>query len=85
MEITSCRLKLQMTHTYNTWALKTSANGVSNIFEVLLTRDAGAIAGKGGQQERKGTEDHIQQIFIILLSNHVLLLFLGTGFVLIRE
>ena len=48
-------------------------------------RDARAIAGQGGQQERKGTEDHIQQIFIILYLNHVLLILLGTGFVLIRE
>ena len=46
--------------------------------------DAGAIAGQGGQQKRKDTEDHIQQIFIILFPNHVLLLFLGPGFVLIR-
>ena len=44
-----------------------------------------AIARQGGQQERKGTEDHIQQIFTILLPNHVLLTLLGAGFVLIRE
>ena len=50
-----------------------------------ITRDAGTIAGQGGQQEQKGTEDHIQQIFIILFPNHVLLMLLGTGFVLIRE
>ena len=29
--------------------------------------------GKGGQQERKGTEVHIQQIFIILFPEHELL------------
>ena len=51
----------------------------------LFIGDAGAIAGQGGQQERKGTEDHIQQIFIILFPNHALLIFLGSGFVLIRE
>ena len=51
----------------------------------ILRRDAVAIAGQGGQQERKGTEDHIQQIFIILFPNHVLLILLCTGFVLIRE
>ena len=48
-------------------------------------RDARAIAGQGGQQGRKGTEDHIQQIIIILFPNHVLLILLGTGFVLIKE
>ena len=51
----------------------------------MKTRDAEAIAGQGGQQERKGTEDHIHQIFIILFPNHILLIFLGTGFVLTRE
>ena len=50
-----------------------------------MNRDAGAIAGKGGQQEQKGTADHIQQIFIIFFPYHVLLILLGTGFVLIRE
>ena len=45
-----------------------------------VIRDAGALARQGGQQERKGTEDHIQQIFIILFPNYVLLVFLGTGF-----
>ena len=49
------------------------------------TRDTGVISGQGGQQEWKGTEDLIHQIFIILFPNHVLLIFLGTGFVLIRE
>ena len=44
-----------------------------------LNRDAGAIAGRGGQQKRKGAEDHIQQIFIILFPNHVLIILLGTG------
>ena len=48
-------------------------------------RDAGAIAGQGGQQERKGNEDHIQQIFVILFPKHALLILLSTGFVLIRE
>ena len=38
----------------DTWALKTSANGVSNIFEVLLTRDAGAITGQGWPKGMKG-------------------------------
>ena len=37
------------------------------------------------QQERKGTEHHIQQIFIILFPNHVLLILLGTDFVLLKE
>ena len=64
---------------------------MSRIWKVIigkatnLNRDAGAIAGQGGQQEQKGTADHIQQIFIILFPNHVLLILLGTGFVLIRE
>ena len=44
-----------------------------------------AIAGQGGPTGTKGAEDHIQQIFIILFPNHVLLILLGTGFVLIRE
>ena len=52
---------------------------------LCTTRDAVAIAGQGGQQERKGTENHIQQIFIILFSNRISLILLGTGFVLIRE
>ena len=52
---------------------------------IVNLRDAEAIAGQGGQQEWKGTEDHIQQIFIILFPNHVLLILLCTGFVLIRE
>ena len=50
-----------------------------------LAWDAGAIARQGGQQEPKGTEDHIKQIFIIPFPNHVLLILLGTGFALIRE
>ena len=50
-----------------------------------ICRDTRRIAGQGGQLERKGTEDHIQQIFIILFPNHVLLILLRTGFVLIRE
>ena len=54
-------------------------------WSLFTCRDAGAIAGQGGQQKRKGTEDHIQQIFIILFPSHVLLIFLGTDFVLIRE
>ena len=40
---------------------------------------------QGGQQEGKGTEDYIQQIFIILFPKHELLILLSTGFVLIRE
>ena len=40
---------------------------------------------RGGLKERKGTEDHIQQIFIILFLNHVLLILLGTSSVLIRK
>ena len=48
-------------------------------------RDTGAIAGQGGQQERKGTENHIQQIFIVLFPKHELLILLSTVFVLIRE
>ena len=47
-----------------------------------LAWNAGAIARQGGQQERKGTEDHIQQI---PFPNHVLHILLGTGFLLIRE
>ena len=48
-------------------------------------RDPRSNGRAGGQQERKCTEDHIQQIFIILFLNHVLFIFLSTGFALIRE
>ena len=59
--------------------------GLQCIPNVKRTRDAGAIVGQGGQQERKGTEGYIQQIFIILFPKHELFILLGTGFVLIRE
>ena len=52
---------------------------------IYIDRDARPIAGQGGLQEQKGTEDHIQQICIIVFSNHVLLILLGTDFVLKRE
>ena len=43
------------------------------------------MAGQLGQQERKGIEDHIQQIFIILFPNHILLILLGTEIHLSQE
>ena len=58
---------------------------ITRSLPISIYTDAGAIAGRGGQQEQKGTEEHIQQIFIILSPNHVLLILLGTGVVLIRE
>ena len=51
----------------------------NNAFAAFTARGAGAIAGQGGRQERKGTEDHIQQIFIILFLNHIFLMLLSTG------
>ena len=53
--------------------------------QYITARDPGAISGQRGQQERKNTEDHIQQILIILFPNYVLLILLSTGLVLIKE
>ena len=64
---------------------KICGNKIGNGCVPLLSGTPEQEQGKGGQQERKGTEDHIQQIFIILFPNHVLLILLGTAFVLIRE
>ena len=51
-----------------------------------IARDAGAIAVQGGPTGNEKTlEGHIQEIFIVLFPNHVLLILLGTDFVLIRE
>ena len=62
-----------------------SCSNRHRMMSLYVCRDAGAKAGQGGQKERKGTEDHIQQIFIILFPNHVLLILLGTDFPLIRK
>ena len=64
---------------YDSWG------GLSQWTVTVPSRDAGAIAGQGGSTRTKGTGDYIQQIFIILFPNHVLLILLGIDFVLIRR
>ena len=66
-------------------AAKGKRSNPSSIMEFVASQGRRSNSRARGPQEQKGTEDHIQQIFIVLFPNHVLLIFLGTGFVLIRE